>query len=71
MAGVMIVEDKDFYIVYAGGRVYRLSKQYVEPIGDDMLVSKRTGYRFKATSHGLHTLPPPRRKKSGPALARG
>ncbi|MEB3861479.1 MAG: hypothetical protein GSR84_04575 [Desulfurococcales archaeon] len=58
MGGARIVEDGEYYVVYAGGRIYRLPKQYVEPISEDTLVSRKTGYRFKATSSGLHTLPP-------------
>ncbi len=58
MGGARIVEDGEYYVVYAGGRTYRLPKQYVEPVDGVTLVSKRTGYRFKATSSGLHTLPP-------------
>ena len=63
MGGVRIVEDGEYYVVYAGGRAYRLPKQYVEPPSGDTLVSKRTGYRFKATNTGLLTLPPLRPAK--------
>ena len=45
MRGVRILEKTGFYLVIAGGHVYRLPKQYVEKRGDTMLVSRRTGYR--------------------------
>ncbi len=48
MSGGRIRGDKGCYIVEAGGRVYRLPKQYVEKRGDTVLVSNRTGYRFRS-----------------------
>ena len=46
--GVRILEKTGFYIVEAGGRTYRLPKAHVEKKGDTILVSRRTGYRFRS-----------------------
>ena len=48
MRGVRILEKTGFYIVEAGGRTYRLPKAHVEKKGDTILVSRRTGYRFRS-----------------------
>lgn len=52
MAGVRIREAKGFYIVEAGGRTYRLPKQYVEKTSDTALESRKTGYRFRGDQRG-------------------
>ena len=71
MAGVRIREDKGFYIVEAGGRVYRLPKQYVELVGDRELVSQKTGYRFRRHQRGPAHHAPDQTKNSGEAVSAG
>ena len=48
MRGVRILEKPGFYLVEAGGRVYRLPKAHVELAGGNVLVSRKTGYRFRS-----------------------
>ncbi len=70
VAGVRIREAKQYYIVEAGGRTYRLPKQYVEKRSERELVSQRTGYRFhRGLGRPTHHTPNQSTKNSEEAVA--